>query len=118
MKLGILAALAAFHLFPASEEPSAQAASEAPARPASASIDRALDLAASEEGEPRGERIGIDTPVGRVEVMVLWSEAQLQLGLLEEPCDQAVVAYAPAGVFVRKERPTGRLVLSVPILRF
>ena len=113
MKLGILAVLAAFHLFPASEEPSIPAASEE-ARPADPR--RALEV--QKEDEPRGERIGIDTPVGRVEVMLLWSEAQQELGLLEEPSDQAVVAYAPAGVFPRQERPIGRVVLSVPILRF
>ncbi|HLV60599.1 MAG TPA: hypothetical protein VKY51_04270 [Fredinandcohnia sp.] len=67
---------------------------------------------------PRGERVGLDTPVGRVEVLLLWSEAQHQLGLLEEPLDRAVPGFAPAGVFSRKERPTGRMVLSLPVLRF
>lgn len=118
MKLGILAVLASFHFFPAGEPTSAPTA-EAAARGSAgdAAIVRNLRLL-QEEGEPRGETIGLDTPVGRVQVTLLSSDAQLQLGLLEEPLDEAVVAFAPAGTFSRKERPTGRVVLSVPILRF
>lgn len=122
MKLGILAVLASFHFFPASEEPAtftppvAESAEHTPSgEPA---VVRNLGLLQAEQGERRGETICLDTPVGRVEVMLLWSDAQLQLGLLEEPLDEAVVAFAPAGTFSRKERPTGRVVLSLPILRF
>jgi hypothetical protein len=67
----------------------------------------------------RGEIVFLPTPVGRVEVTLLTSQAQLQLGLLEEPLDEAVLAFAPAGVFSRKEpSPGGRVVVSLPVARF
>lgn len=118
--LGILALLATFHLFPA-DVPQTEAAvrsssEEGDAPPSDSS--RGAGLLGVEQPLRRGETVGIDTPVGRVEVMLLWSDAQLQLGLLEEPLDEAVVGFAPAGVFSRKERPTGRLVVALPVLRF
>lgn len=113
--LGILAFFASMNLFAATEElPKTDETRPSVEEVASTSL-RILN-----EKDPlrRGQTIGLDTPMGRVEVMLLWADAQLQLGTLEEPLDEAVVAFAPAGVFVRKERPTGRVVLSLPVLRF
>lgn len=118
--LGILAFAATIHLFPAEgaeiveekEPPPSSVEASAPATPPR------LELLGVERRLRRGDVIGLQTPVGRMEVLILRSEAQLQLGLLEEPLDEAVVGFAPAGVFSRKERPTGRVVVSLPILRF
>lgn len=81
------------------------------------SLVRRLRLLEGEEIQ-RGEMVGLPTPVGRVEVMLLWHDAQLQLGLLEDPLKEAVVAFAPAGTFSRTERSQGRVVLSLPVARF
>lgn len=131
--LGILAFWASINLLAPGEEPrvrdegghhleAGRASARGAARPADADpaahASVGLRLLGEEERLRRGEMVGLDTPVGRFEVMLLWSDAQLQLGTLEEPLDEAVVGFAPAGVFIRTERPTGRVVLSLPVLRF
>lgn len=127
--LGILAFLASINLFAAEtpqgfeklelfeEQARASGPGDSEEMPVSAELSFGLHLLDGRERR-RGEMLGLDTPVGRFEVMLLWSDAQLQLGMLEEPLDEAVVGFAPAGVFIRTERPTGRVVLSLPVLRF
>lgn len=102
---------------PASLDVPRQEEVQPPTQGTSGLADRLHLLQAKEDS--RGEIVFLPTPVGSVEVTLLTSEAQLQLGLLEEPLDEAVVGFAPAGVFTRTERgPSGRVVVSLPVARF